>query len=234
MKDDCYIEFGGAQIQVGDVFFVNLKDLLGVKIKSKIIEKNKEYNYSEHASFPHSISTFENFESDEEFGTYDEEIRMNTITLVRYIGNGKFLEYFTGLLIGYQDNQNWRIIHKNIGDTDISTYTDIVTYNHYQNWDNFIDAYNQYQQISLLIKDNKFMYVNDARCFQFQNQLDIKWDNKKQIRTSKMEDIKHTIELMNSISITNMQEAMNKIIAHDEPFAYAEEMIRTFRKRTLD
>ena len=54
--------------------------------------------------------------------------------------------------------------------------------------------------------------------FQFQNQLNIKWDNKKQIRTSKMKNMKHTIELMKSISRTNMQEVMNKIVACDEPF----------------
>lgn len=230
MSDSCYIEFGGAQIQVGDVFFINLKDLLGCAIKSKIIEKNKEYDYSEHASFPHSICTFENFDCYEEFGVRDEEIRMNTITLVKYLGNGTFLEYFTGLLIGYQDKRKCQVIHKNIGDTDISTYTDIVTYNQYQNWDNFINAYNQYQQTSLLIKDNSFMYLNSNRCFEFQNQLNIKWDGEKQIRTSKASDIKHTIELMNSISLTNMQEEMNKIIVHDEPFAYADDMIRTFKK----
>lgn len=230
MKDSCYIEFGGVEIQVGDVFFVKLKDLLGLAINSKNVEKNEEYDYTEHASFPHSISTFGNFERYEEFNDYDAEIRKNAITLVKYLGNGIFLEYFTGILIGYQDNQKWRICSKNWPiDTSIITYTDMMTYNQYQDWADFIASYIRYQQISLLIKDNSFMLVNGKRCFDFQNQLGIKWDEEKRKRTSKKADIIHTIELMNSISFTNIKEAMNKIIAHDEPFAYAEDMIRTFK-----
>lgn len=198
-------------ICAGDIFFVELKNLCGINISSKYASMEEEYKIEDN-NFPHSLvikNEFIELDNDNTFSARNEEIRTNCLTMVKYLGNGLFLEYFTGITIGYQDFQE-----------EIKVPA----------WENFMWAYNEYIKTPLLIKTGKLMPVTDEVRYKFIDSLKIDYNpfTKKQI--SNIEDIKSTIYLMNSISYTDMEEKRIAITYHDEAFAYSENMIRNLEK----
>lgn len=206
-----YLELDISQIHIGDMFFVELKNLCGVKVCSEYVEEDEEYKIKD-GQWPHSLCIKQGFleKNNEAFDSKDEEIRMNFITLVKYLGNGEFLENFTGILVGYQDFQEIKV----------------------PSWENFMWAYNEYIKTPLLVKTNKLMPLNAENCLKFVKQLNIKYNAKTKSKSSKIKNIENTIYLMNSISYNNVIEIIENIREHDEAFAYAEDMIRTLKIKT--
>lgn len=68
--------------------------MCGVEIHSQYVEDNEEYSYKE-GEWAHKFQIKKGFlEKDNDlFSSKNEEIRKNSITLVQYLGNGKFLDY---------------------------------------------------------------------------------------------------------------------------------------------
>lgn len=134
--------------------------------------------------------------------------------MVKYVGDRKFIECFTKLIIEFND------IYYN----DNNDLTIPCNYN-------FMRKYEKNHEIPLFIEQGNLLLIDSQTCFKFANQLNIKCDGNTGKKASKYKywEIRDTILLMYKICRHNMEDAMKKISAHDETFAYAENMIRTFK-----
>lgn len=139
-----YLNLKPSDLKIGDMFFVTIDNIGGLVLNPEI-----EVNCDSDKIFWKYDEELENFQHDfyscDDFETIGEDasmqtIRNNSITLVKYLGNSKFLEYYAGITINYVD----------FGNED-----------GYTNFNNFENDYNDYIKNPLYIEYGMLLPVDN-------------------------------------------------------------------------
>lgn len=83
------------KLRVDDLFFIPLDAIYSYEIYPYHMSRNKEYVPGElaHKLFKYEANDY-----------YDDELCINKYTLVKYLGEGRFAEYYTGLILQSMNN----------------------------------------------------------------------------------------------------------------------------------
>lgn len=101
-----YLHLVLSELKEGDMFFVKLNSIQGFNMMHELIVNYELDKYdADLENFQHNFSLAEDFKTIDENESM-QETRDKSITLVKYLGDGKFLEYYTGSIISYIDLEN--------------------------------------------------------------------------------------------------------------------------------
>ena len=179
------------ELQVGDMFFIKIHNIYAMSIDLD----TESYNLTEfELAFSKINIQFKDFEDSHDY--------YNSITMVKYIGDNKFIEYYTNKIIRKQE---------------------MITYD-YNNQFEFLKAYNEYINISLLIADNNLISLLNTE--DYLNYLE-------QFAIQDVEKIGNLIEGLEIQSKENLTYSLEQMKQQDEILAYAENCVYEFANREV-
>lgn len=227
-----YLDLTTDQINIGDMFFVEVENIVSVSLQPLEISHSGKFTYYPHLHRAYDANKFQRtFYKEDEFIKLDnmykkerrfddfsaQDIKWDSITLLEYIGNNEFLEYYTNGIIRYENSPQFvdfaSIRRKRISINKVEPEKDYIT---------FMEKYNLYLINPLYVENGTLLPTNNKYIQKFFKQ------GKHQIKLKKI------INKMREEAVYYLEEDFNSIKQQDEEFANEENVIRTLKKSAFD
>lgn len=224
-----YLNLTTDQMNIGDMFFVEIENIVSVSLNANEHQDIGGRSTYLHLYRAYDVNKFQRtFYKEDEFIKLDnmyrrerrfgdfsaQDIKWDSITLLQYIGNDEFLEYYTNSVIRYENSPKFikfaSVRRKKITIEDVKPEEDYET---------FYEKYNLYLTNPLYIENGTLLPTDKAYIQEFFKQ------GKNQIKLKKI------INKMREEAIYYLKEEFDDIQKQDERFAYHENEIRTLAKK---
>lgn len=143
------------------------------------------------------------------------DIRNKSITLLRYLGNGEFLEYYTDCIIRYENIP----VYVNLDDV-LQKRVDVTAIKFMDSYVTFMRKYNEYLKKPLYIERGTLLPFNNS---ELKTKFDCQEKNKQKIKEILLKMHKESIYLLEA----GLAESNEK----EEIYAYDENDSRTLAKK---